>query len=515
MHTRLPAWVAGNTCTPLVHGAEYFARLVITVEALDAGDSLFFTDWRGDPDERLSDSGPTIGSLLSDAARRGVIVRGLVWRSHADVFRMNKEQNRALDKDVEQSGGQVILDQRVHRFGSHHQKLVVLRSPSNPERDVGFVGGIDLCHSRRDNSDHLGDPQALPMAEAYGPTPAWHDVQLEVRGPAVPDLATVFRERWDDPTNADSHNPLAWRRDTWKHARLNPTPLPPPLPAPAPAGRQTVQMLRTYPAIRPPYDFAPNGERSIVRGYSKAIQHATGLIYVEDQYMWSSDVARLLAGALRANPGLHLVVIVPHVPDQEGALAVLPNRIGQLQALQVCYEAGPDRVHVFSLENREGTPVYVHAKVCVIDDAWASVGSDNMNRRSWSSDSELTPAIIAREHDQREPRDPRGDGTNARRFARDLRLRLAREHLDREPDDASQDADLLEPDFFVTAMQKSVDRLDRWYAGGSVGERPPGRIRRHTPAPVPWYTRLWAAPVYRILHDPDGRPIGMRRRGRF
>jgi phosphatidylserine/phosphatidylglycerophosphate/cardiolipin synthase-like enzyme len=26
-----------------------------------------------------------------------------------------------------------------------------------------------------------------------------------------------------------------------------------------------------------------------------------------------------------------------------------------------------------------GAPIYVHAKVCVIDDTWATVGSDNFN----------------------------------------------------------------------------------------------------------------------------------------
>lgn len=521
-HTRLSAWTTGNSCRPLVHGAEYFARLVETVERLEADDTLFFTDWRGDPDEKLTDDGPTIGKLLSDAARRGVIVRGLVWRSHPDTIKMNKEANRSFDKDLEESGGQVILDQRVHRFGSHHQKLVVLRSAADPERDVAFVGGIDLCHSRRDDARHEGDPQALPMAEAYGDTPAWHDVQLEVHGPAVADLETVFRERWEDPTNPVSHNPIAWLRDTWKNARLESTPLPPSPPVPAPAGRQALQVLRTYPAIQARYDFAPNGERSIARGYSQAIQQATRLIYLEDQYMWSSDVARLLAEALRANQDLHLVVVVPRVPDQENSLAVLPNRIGQLQALQVCHEAGPDRVHVFSLENPRGIPVYVHAKVCVVDDVWATVGSDNMNRRSWTHDSELTAAVVDDEHDGRDPVDPRGDGTGARRFARDLRLRLAREHLglDDRPDDASgaygdQDADLLDPLDFVTALQASADRLDRWYDEGCPGHRPPGRLRRHEPAPVPWHTKLWAAPVYRILHDPDGRPIGMRRRGEF
>lgn len=513
--TRLVDRVPGNACTPLVHGATYFARLVEEVEALAEGDHLFFTDWRGDAWQKLGDDGPTVGALFSDAARRGVVVRGLVWRSHSETFTLNKEANQGLDTDLEESGGQVILDQRVHRFGSHHQKLVVLRHPSEPERDVAFIGGIDLCNSRRDDARHLGDPQALAMAQAYGATPAWHDVQLEVRGPAVAAFDCVFRERWEDPTNADSHNPLARIVDTWKGARLDPTALPDVPPEPEPVGRQTVQVLRTYPVIRPRYDFAPRGEFSIARGYTKAIRKATRLIYVEDQYMWSQHIAQLLADALRTDPDLHLVVVVPRVPDQEGALAVLPNRIGQRQALRVCEEAGPDRVHVFSVENPEGTPVYVHAKVCVIDDAWASVGSDNMNRRSWTHDSELTAAVVDAERDEREPRDPRGDGLGARRFARDLRLELAREHLDLEDGDAWEGHDLLDPDGFVAALEASAARLDQWYADGRPGRRPPGRVRRHSPASVPWYTQLWSRPVYRLLHDPDGRTVGRRWRGQF
>lgn len=514
-HTRLVDRVRGNHCTPLVHGSTYFARLLEGVERLTEGDRLFFTDWRGDPDERLTDDGPTVARLLSDAARRGVEVRGLVWRSHSDRVKMNQQSNEALDIDLEESGGRVVLDQRVHLFGSHHQKLVVLRSPSAPERDVAFVGGIDLCHSRRDDARHLGDTQSRSMADVYGPTPAWHDVQLEVRGPAVGAFETVFRERWEDPASPVSGNPLARVRDELRGARLRPAALPPVLPDPEPAGQHTVQVLRTYPAIRGAYDFAPRGERSIARGYSKAILQATRLIYVEDQYMWSADVAHLLARALRGNPRLHLVVVVPRVPEHEGALAVLPNRIGQLQALQVCQAAAADRVHVFNPENAQGTPIYVHAKACVVDDAWASVGSDNMNRRSWTHDSELSAAVVDAEHDERAPVDPRGDGVGARRFARDLRLRLAAEHLDLDPDDPAHAAALLDPEEFVRTLEKSVDRLDGWYADGCPGERPPGRLRRHVPPPVSPLTRLWAGPLYRVLHDPDGRPVRMRRAGRF
>src|SRR4051812_3420953 len=182
--TRIPAWTAGNLARPLVHGAAYFDRLVEEVEQLDAGDHLFFTDWRGDPDQLLREDGPTVVELFTAGQKRGVCVRGLVWRSHRDSMSLSKEENRALDQEIEQAGGDVILDQRIRRMGSHHQKFVVLRHHDDPSKDVAFAGGIDLCHSRRDDADHRGDPQGLPMSAAYGPNPPWHDVQLELRGPA-------------------------------------------------------------------------------------------------------------------------------------------------------------------------------------------------------------------------------------------------------------------------------------------------------------------------------------------
>ena len=44
-----------------------------------------FTDWRGDPDEQLTDDPEsTMVRLLGAADRRGVDVRGLIWRSHWD-----------------------------------------------------------------------------------------------------------------------------------------------------------------------------------------------------------------------------------------------------------------------------------------------------------------------------------------------------------------------------------------------------------------------------------------------
>jgi phosphatidylserine/phosphatidylglycerophosphate/cardiolipin synthase-like enzyme len=512
--TEIPAWTAGNLARPLVHGATYFDRLVEAVERLDAGDHLFFTDWRGDPDERLRPDGPTVAELFTRAIKRGVCVRGLVWRSHMDALSFSKEENRALDAEIEHAGGEVILDQRVRRMGSHHQKFVVLRHDQDPSQDVAFAGGIDLCHSRRDDGQHLGDPQRLPIAQVYGPRPAWHDVQLELRGPAVHALDTAFRERWDDPNSPDTDHPFAWLVDKLNHRRLTGDPLPPQLPPPPECGPHYVQQLRTYPCVRPPYDFAPQGERSVARGYSKAVKRARRLIYLEDQYMWSAEVARLFARALSDNPGLHLVVVVPRVPDQEGAFAEWPQKVGRWQAIEMCRRAGRNRVHVFDVENHEGTPVYVHAKVCVVDDVWASVGSDNFNRRSWTHDSELSSAVLDTTRDPREPRDPAGTGEGARTFARDLRLQLGREHLDLDPD-GDDDERLLDPERFVRALHESAEALDAWHSGGRRGPRPPGRLRPHRPEPLSRLTRLWATPVYRTLVDPDGRPLRLRLRREF
>jgi phosphatidylserine/phosphatidylglycerophosphate/cardiolipin synthase-like enzyme len=506
-HTRLDAahpgqaWSGGNVVRPLVHGATYFAELFERLEATREGDLVLFTDWQGDADERLTgEPGSEVAEVLGRADERGVDVRGLVWRSHWEGFGFTARENRLLGEDLQARGAEALLDMRVRLGGSHHQKLLVIRHRDDPSRDVAYVGGIDLCHSRRDDAQHGGDPQAVDMADEYGPTPPWHDIQAAISGPAVHDVETVFRERWEDPTPL-SRSPLNLLSDVVRRLDRSPDPLPEqaPPPPPVPGGTHAVQLLRTYPDLRADrdYPFAVGGERSVARGYSKALLRARHLVYVEDQYLWGHHVGDVFTDALRQNPDLHVVAVVPLHPDLEGTSRTA-QLLGRRRAMLAMQHAAPDRVAVFGIENHAGTPIYVHAKTCVIDDVWATVGSDNFNRRSWTHDSELSAVVVDLGTDPAE-----------HSYARRLRLTLAAEHLDRGESLDDVD-DCLDGAGMFAAYVRSAQRLDDWHAGGREGPRPPGRLRRLQPPRMGRLQRAAALVPYLLLHDPDGRPRRLR-----
>ena len=165
-------------------------------------------------------------------------------------------------------------------------------------------------------------------------------------------------------------------------------------------------------------------------------------------------------------------------PDREGALAEIPQLYGRSLAMRTIIDAGGDRVAVFGLCNEAGLPIYVHSKTCVIDHRWASVGSDNLNRRSWTGDSEIACTVV----------DGRGDLDDPApedAFPRVLLRTLVAEHLGCEPDDVPED-----PHELFDAMVACADALDEWYEGGGhdaqSGIR--GRLGRRLPhriAPVP------------------------------
>ncbi len=494
------AWTHGNDVSVLIDGAEYFPCLLDEIRATGAGDWLYLTDLEGDGDERLDGPDTEIGVVLADAARRGAALRGLLWRSHPIGHSAGQLGNLRLSRTVNDAGGEFVLDHRVRRGGSHHQKIVVIHRASLPtsDGDVAFAGGVDLAHGRNDGPRHEGDGQPAGLGDdRYGERPPWHDIQLRLSGPAVADVSSTFRERWEDPNPLDIPSPWRLLRHRLAHKPPERGSLAPPDRSPAPRGSHAVQVLRTYPARRKPYPFAPEGERSIARAYVKAFANARTLIYLEDQYLWSRDATRALCDALRQNPQLRCVIVIPRYPDPDGRFLGGASRFGRWRVERALEQAGGDRVAIFDLENDESTPIYVHAKVCIVDDVWMAVGSDNLNRRSWTHDSEICCGVIDLEG----------------RLARDTRVRLAREHLAGAavPDDA-----LVDPVKWFDTLQGAARALDTWHEqGGEPSSRPRGHLRRHPRDRISRPMRPFLHWLHAWLLDPDGRPRALRRAGRF
>ncbi len=144
-----------------------------------------------------------------------------------------------------------------------------------------------------------------------------------------------------------------------------------------------------------------------------------------------------------------------------------------------------------------GTPVYVHAKVCVIDDEWATVGSDNLNLRSWTHDSELSCAIV--DDAGQVPARP-APGNCAASTWTGTRATTPTCATPRP------------------WRRRSRPRPRPWTPGtpgAGRATRPPGRLRTYQPPSVPAWARLPASALYKWICDPDGRPAALRRAGTF
>ena len=204
--------------------------------------------WVRGPDLRTGAATPTSSSTTPATPRRRpgrgagarVDVRGLLWRSHWRKVRL--PLGRAFE------AGQDLGGARRGMPGTCEFAPVVpppevrgAAAPRRPDPDVAYAGGIDLCHSRRDDDTHGGDPSRCRLLPSTARNPAWHDVQVAVRGPAVHDVETTFRERWEDDAPLTS-NP-GRRFTSWLQAEdQDPDPLgeqwPPPPPVAGATGRR-------------------------------------------------------------------------------------------------------------------------------------------------------------------------------------------------------------------------------------------------------------------------------------
>jgi len=364
---------AGNAVDVLVDGAAALPAIAAAIRS--ATDHVHLGFWALEHDFALvrDDDHMTLRQLLAEAAER-VDVRLLLWGgAPVPVIRPWARDARRALRDV-CAGTRVhgALDSTRRWSAACHEKVVVV------DGREAFVGGIDPTTLQGDRFDRSGHPDAGRSG--------WHDVTARLRGPAVADVAAHFADRW--------------RASTGEHLA--------PAPPPPPAGSSRVQILRTEPARgrrRPGVaDF------SGLQGHVAALRGARKLIYLESQYLRSVEVLGLLADKLRDPPSadFRVVAVLPHNP-QGGYDATH----GQLRLLEQA-DAGSGRFLACSLRTAapgRRRPVYVHAKVVVVDDEWLSIGSLNLSGHALFNAVEVQLA------------------TDDARLARTTRERLWSEHL--------------------------------------------------------------------------------------
>ena len=185
--------------------------------------------------------------------------------------------------------------------------------------------------------------------------------------------------------------------------------MPPPEPRRPRADGLEAQLVRTVP--EKVYDGLPNGEFTILESYVRALRAAERLIYLESQFLWSPELIEILEDKLRDPPhqDFRVVVVLPAKPNNGN-----DDTRGQLGVLVDAAREGGDepRFLACTLFQPHGKRVYVHAKIGIVDDAWMTVGSANLNEHSLFNDTEVNVVV----------RDPR--------FIRAARLRLWEEHLE-------------------------------------------------------------------------------------
>lgn len=252
---------------------------------------------------------------------------------------------------------------------SHHQKIVVI------DEMLAFCGGIDMTQDRWDTREHRhDDPRRVrPNGKKHKP---WHDATTALEGPAAKALADVARDRWTA-------------------AGGRPMPPLPDLASPWPATLKAdfkdvpVAISRSVPTM--------DGREAIVeieRLYLDQIAAAKAYIYAESQYFASRRIAEAIAKRLREPDCPEIVLINPD--SAQGwlePLAMDTARARLYEALRKIDTKG--RFRIYHPVTDGGDPIYVHAKILIVDDRILRIGSSNINNRSMRLDTECDVTIDA------------------------------------------------------------------------------------------------------------------------
>ncbi len=396
--------ISNNFVLPLMNGEKAWRQAYLQMDAAKKSIDLCF--WGFESDHQLVRNqneallGPskrnkyTMYQLLQKKKKAGVKIRILLWEL---PFNAGWNFSDMLIRLSGMIGDLEVLYQPhpTHTIGSWHQKTIVI------DDTIAFVSGMNAKENDWDTSDHkvfdmrrakhrltASERKKINLHKDHD---AIHlprrDYMAMIKGPAVTAVKANFVERWN----------YCISQKYYFHDKVKK------LSAPAlnqPFSDVKAQITRTIPKYKP----TPKGDRSIQDSYLKAISLAEKYIYIEDQYFRSQVLATALAKAIKKNKKLILIVVtqpdyLAEIEPGESWKIGTPSSYWTNKAYETVKKALPEFV-MFYLQGSEvlkGKRVFktvnIHSKIMIVDDEFYTIGSANVNERSFEYDGELNVAV--------------------------------------------------------------------------------------------------------------------------
>jgi cardiolipin synthase A/B len=220
-----------------------------------------------------------------------------------------------------------------------HRKIAVV------DGRIGFTGGVNL-DTVYENPPSAGIPADGNTRNAY-----WRDTALRIEGPAVAELQKLFFGTWQaqkaPPVDAADYFPPLRR-----------------------VGVQTIRIIGSSPGDGRPLYYA---------SLMTAMQSARQRVWLCSGYFLPPHQEREELTKI-ARAGLDVRIVAPAFSDVQSAVYAARAAYGDL------LEAG---VHIFEMRD-----AVVHAKLAVVDDTWAVIGSSNLDRRSVVFNNEVDAVVL-------------------------------------------------------------------------------------------------------------------------
>lgn len=230
-----------------------------------------------------------------------------------------------------------VLSKHWHPNLRNHRKIAVI------DGKVAFTGGVNI------GDEYTGRKRRV------GP---WRDTHLRIRGPAVNHLQEIFAEDWHFATGRDLID------ERW-------------YPEQQPVGDLMTQIIASGPDTE---------TQPIQRIFFTAVTSAQKRVFLTTPY-FVPDQSMLVALETAAMRGVDVRLLLPYKSDMRLVLHAGRSYYDQL------LNSG---VNIF--EYHEGI---LHAKTMVVDDRWATVGSSNMDVRSFQLNFEVNVAVYGPDFAQR------------------------------------------------------------------------------------------------------------------